>query len=391
MHSHTAPQAIPSTMSAEPETPNAEPEGSEPATAAAGSERTCPSCAAPVAEEQLWCLRCGSEVAGGRTRYSARRPLSAGVMAAILALGAAGTAFAYDTISTEAPPTLAQQPPAVAPPATPPGAVPATPAQPKAPKADTVTPLSDDFATAPSDSLPPLSDATASSADSGSFAPDLSGGDFGATGGIGGSTGSSGTSGSSGAGTDTEPAPPEPERVKVKPSSGSAYDPYGRAAAAAAQTPTTPGPGTTTTPPSSTTTTPGTTTPEPESSPSLALDRRDDTFWTSPRVPAGQPVNAGILIDLGEARKLTRVELDTSTPGFDVEVFGVKGKVPDTITGGWKGLSSRSGVASEELLDVRSSKPEVRFVLVWVTKLPPGTEQVEIGELRVRAEPKSGA
>ena len=68
--------------------------------------------------------------------------------------------------------------------------------------------------------------------------------------------------------------------------------------------------------------------------PSLAIDGDTSTAWTALVNPAVAPKMAeGLVIDLKSTRRVSAVEVITSTPGMSVQVYGANGQtVPTSIT-----------------------------------------------------------
>jgi uncharacterized paraquat-inducible protein A len=79
---------------------------------------TCPGCAAPVAPEQSWCLRCGT---AARTRLAPtpnwRLPLALAAIAVVLAL--AVLAWAFVALTRDSGPSADTSPPTASQPTTP--------------------------------------------------------------------------------------------------------------------------------------------------------------------------------------------------------------------------------------------------------------------------------
>jgi hypothetical protein len=127
--------------------------------------------------------------------------------------------------------------------------------------------------------------------------------------------------------------------------------------------------------------------------PSLAIDGETSTAWTAQVDPAVAPKMAeGLAIDLKSPRKLSAVQLVTTTPGMVVQVYGTTAHtLPTSITDpAWVKLSPSIPVKSHHLRIKLKSAGAVRFVTLWISRAPAssvGTEHspghVSVNELEV--------
>jgi hypothetical protein len=108
--------------------------------------------------------------------------------------------------------------------------------------------------------------------------------------------------------------------------------------------------------------------------PSLAIDGDTSTAWTAQVNPAVAPKMAeGLVIDLKTARRISAVELITSTPGMSVQVYGANGSAPPTsITDpAWIQLSPYLiEKKHNDRIKLQSSTKAFRFVTLWISKAP---------------------
>jgi eukaryotic-like serine/threonine-protein kinase len=58
------------------------------------------------------------------------------------------------------------------------------------------------------------------------------------------------------------------------------------------------------------------------------------------------------------------------------------GPVPASITG-WQELAKIPSAKSSQRVDLDTAGNRFRYYLVWITKLPPGKDQVAISEIRL--------
>jgi hypothetical protein len=127
--------------------------------------------------------------------------------------------------------------------------------------------------------------------------------------------------------------------------------------------------------------------------PSLAIDGETATGWTAQVDPAVAPKMAeGLVIDLKSPRKLSAVEVITTTPGMTVQIYGSSGHtLPASITDpAWEKLSASLPVKTRHMRIKLKSAKAVRFVTLWISKAPAssvGTEQapgrVSVNELEL--------
>ena len=327
---------------------------------------------------QDWCLECGTAAPGrlgtkpgwraaatvvGLTTLLLCCALIAGYAA--LTSDAERTASAPpagsgDPITAQAPGTPGAVPPVVqpgetgpgvSPPATPPSADGGTPIIPttKPPLGPTNTPVS------PAPSLPtapPASSPGPTAADPPASTGSTDSAD---------STDSSGSTGSTGSTDDnsTTQAANAPVTIDFAKDAAKTYDPTKRAGA--------------------------------EFGPAgLAIDGKADTVWDV-TVPAdGQPIAAGLVIDLGKPYALRSLRLDTPTDGFTVEVYGAKSakELPtDVIDKRWIHLTDKKFVLDDEpiILKGKGDNAKVQLLLLhFTTPAEPDDPRVAIGNVKLR-------
>jgi hypothetical protein len=312
--------------------------------------RACSACGAPQDERQEICVECG-HAAEPRERWRIRRALPTATLAAFAVLLAASAAYGLtaggannvadpglaeskkpavpDAVATATPPpaatTSTTPAPAPVPPATatPP---PTTPSQPAkvaktAPKPATTTP-----------STPSSTSST-----------------------------NSGTSG--GHHTSTTPSKPHhthhhtpstPSWVASgdPPFDAAVYDPSGAGAT------------------------------EHPSQARRTIDQNTKTAWTTGNHSSGLGGSGvGIVVDTGQAQPYTQVGIVTSTPGFNVSVYSSDNNQGSgkPSANGWKLEGKKSGVARYQRVGLKGGQP--RYLLVWITKLPPGKSAAAISEI----------
>jgi hypothetical protein len=310
-------------------------------------ERACPSCGAPAAAPQRWCLECGHELPGPR-RAGVRSAIGIATTLAVLvgAASAGGYTILQDDKAPPPPPTtVAQAPPAT----TPSGALPPATAEP-APYAPYTPPSST--------RLPGASGAYRPSTSRVRLGPYSShrpthGGNAGGAG-LGGSRGSGSVEPETHTTPTTTTTPPPPRFTVTDIALGAAAVAYAPYAASDIDL----------------------------GDPSRAVDGSTRTAWKAPAAVAdpNTPPQLGIYVDLAGTEKLRRLVLQTPTPGMSVEIYGAASGPPASITDpGWDHLASRSGIAAKT--KVKLSDRRYRYVLVWIVGAPPDGARPAISEL----------
>jgi len=332
----------------------------------------CESCGAAMARGQDWCLECGTAAPGRlgakpgwRAAFTVVGLTTLLLCCAVVAAYAALTSDAERTASAppagSADPITAQAPgapapgaaatviqpgatgPGVTPPATPPATnapiIPTT----KPPAGATNTPIvPPPTPPAAANSAPPQTGAATNDDTPGSGATDG-----------GGSTGSTGTTG---------PPANAPVTISFRKDAARTYDPTKRAGA--------------------------------EFGPAaLAIDSKPNTVWDV-TVPAdGQPIAAGLVIDLGKPYALRSLRLDTPTDGFTVEVYGAKSakQLPeDVIDKRWIHLTDKKFALDGDpvVLKGKGDNAKVQLLLLhFTTPADPDDPRVAIGDVKLRGTP----
>lgn len=330
----------------------------------AAPDFACETCGAAMQRGQDWCLECGTaapgrlgQKPGWRAAFTVVGLSTLLLCAALIATYAALTTDAERTASappagsaapiTAAPDTAAAPPAVVTPGATGPG-VTAPPAPvsplvppPNPPQGATNTPVTPPAAPPPA-AQPPAAPPPAAAG----------------TGSTGTGTDANGGNGSTGATAATTDA----VTIEFKKDAAQTYDPIKRAGAEF-------GP------------------------PEDAIDDKPDTVWDV-TVPAdGQPIDAGIVVDLGKPYALRSLRIETPTDGFTVEVYGAKSakQLPeDVIDKRWIHLTDKKFVLDNEpiLLKGKGGGAKVQLVLLHIKQAAdPDDPHVAIGNIKLRGTP----
>lgn len=328
----------------------------------------CETCGAAMERGQDWCLECGTAAPGRlgakpgwRAAFTVVGLTTLLLCCATIAIYAALTSDAErtaaappagsgDPITAQVPgaPATSDAPlvqPGVTGPGVTPPANPATDGQPLIPT--TKPPLgAQNTPIIPSQTPTPPAAPANPPAPAGAADPD-----------VGAATGTGST-----ANADTTPAPAQPVTISFKKDAARTYDPIERAGA--------------------------------EFGPAaLAIDSKPDTVWDV-TVPAdGQPIAAGLVIDLGKPYALRSLRLGTPTDGFTVEVYGAKSakELPaDVIDKRWIHLTDKKFVLDGEpiVLKGKGDNAKVQLLLLhFTTPAEPDDPRVAIGDVKLRGTP----
>jgi serine/threonine-protein kinase len=134
--------------------------------------------------------------------------------------------------------------------------------------------------------------------------------------------------------------------------------------------------------------------PENENRIQNVVDSDPNTSWSTEQYYQGTlqksgGVGTGLYLDAAPGVAARAIEIQTSTPGFAVQVYASSQEPsplsygdPATLSArGWKGpLGSSAAVSGRQLISLRAGQP-FRYYLVWISTLPPGMQSASIDEL----------
>jgi tRNA A-37 threonylcarbamoyl transferase component Bud32 len=121
----------------------------------------------------------------------------------------------------------------------------------------------------------------------------------------------------------------------------------------------------------------------------LAVDKNPGTSWTtesySGATLAGKK-GVGLYVDAAPGVAATKIEIDTPKPGWQAEIHvAPDGAAPDGAPGDrssdWKEVGGGKVRHKRQRFTLRTDGKPYRYYLVWITKLPPGAERVEISDV----------
>jgi serine/threonine-protein kinase len=111
----------------------------------------------------------------------------------------------------------------------------------------------------------------------------------------------------------------------------------------------------------------------------LATDGLENTAWNTEHYVGGNlnKPGVGLLLDAGEAVSPHGITIDTSTPGFTAGILAGN----DASGSDFHQVSKPRAINGKTKLEIDLHAPK-RYFVVWITKLPPGTDQVQINEVK---------
>jgi serine/threonine protein kinase len=109
-----------------------------------------------------------------------------------------------------------------------------------------------------------------------------------------------------------------------------------------------------------------------------ATDGNASTYWSTEHYRSFTKPGVGVVLDAGHSVKPHGITLTTNTPGFAAQIkAGNDRDGADFHTVSTGGPQTIDGPTTIEL-DLHSAQ---RYFVVWITKLPPGSDTVEINEV----------
>jgi eukaryotic-like serine/threonine-protein kinase len=120
----------------------------------------------------------------------------------------------------------------------------------------------------------------------------------------------------------------------------------------------------------------------------LAVDKNPGTSWTtesySGATLAGKK-GVGLYVDAAPGVDATKIEIDTPKPGWQAEIHvAPDGDAPRGAPGedkDWQEVGGGKVKRKRQRFALRTDGKPYRYYLVWITKLPPGAERVEITDV----------
>jgi eukaryotic-like serine/threonine-protein kinase len=116
-----------------------------------------------------------------------------------------------------------------------------------------------------------------------------------------------------------------------------------------------------------------------------AIDGNPNTAWTTESYSTGdlQKDGVGLALDAAPGAVFRELRVRTPTPGFSAQVYVASGDtLPDALPDpAWKLVATVPSISSKQTIDLDTAGQRSRWVLLWITTLPPDEDRVEISEL----------
>jgi serine/threonine-protein kinase len=117
----------------------------------------------------------------------------------------------------------------------------------------------------------------------------------------------------------------------------------------------------------------------------LVVDGEKNTSWSTETYEGGVLNNkpgVGIYVIADPSVAARAIEVLTPTKGWSGAVYVAKSGPPKSIDG-WTKLGAIASAKSTQRIQLDTASNPYRYYLVWITKLPPGGDKVEISEIRL--------
>jgi serine/threonine-protein kinase len=123
----------------------------------------------------------------------------------------------------------------------------------------------------------------------------------------------------------------------------------------------------------------------------LAIDGDPNTSWSSEHYIGGQlhKPGTGLVVDAAPGVAARSVQIQTPTPGFDVQIYAAQtfndtypqGDLTHTLADrGWIDLADQSNITNGQRISLDTAGRSFRYYLLWITRLPASNDHVEIAE-----------
>jgi eukaryotic-like serine/threonine-protein kinase len=116
-----------------------------------------------------------------------------------------------------------------------------------------------------------------------------------------------------------------------------------------------------------------------------AIDHNPTTNWDTETYRSGlggvDKSGVGLYLDAGSRVSARRLEVTTSTPGFEAAVYA-SDTVPGDISG-WRKVSARTEIDQNQPIQLDTAGRAYRYYLFWIVSLPEGNK-ARIVELRLK-------
>ncbi len=117
----------------------------------------------------------------------------------------------------------------------------------------------------------------------------------------------------------------------------------------------------------------------------FAIDGNPSTVWTTESYTTGelQKDGVGLALDASPGAAFRELRVRTPTPGFSAEVYVTSSEaLPDALEDpAWRLVATAPSVDGRQTIDLDTAGQRSHWVLLWITRLPPDEDRVEISEL----------
>jgi hypothetical protein len=114
------------------------------------------------------------------------------------------------------------------------------------------------------------------------------------------------------------------------------------------------------------------------------FDGNENTFWetqTYQDANMDKP-GVGIYVQLAAPARVSKVEVDTKEGGWNGAIYTAD--TPGATLPAWgQPLASNTNLGTNAVFSLKPAKT-ARYVLLWITQLPPSPHQLQVAEIRVR-------
>jgi eukaryotic-like serine/threonine-protein kinase len=125
----------------------------------------------------------------------------------------------------------------------------------------------------------------------------------------------------------------------------------------------------------------------------LAVDQDSATAWSTEGYtsqvltkPNGDPPGVGLYVDAEPSVNGKRLEIQTPEPGWTMEIYGSRAKPTDEWpSDDWTKLGGGTVEKKKQSFPLDTGDHRYRYYLVWITELPPGSDNVAITQLTLSA------
>jgi serine/threonine-protein kinase len=117
----------------------------------------------------------------------------------------------------------------------------------------------------------------------------------------------------------------------------------------------------------------------------LAIDGNTTTAWTTQQYYSGTlgKPGVGLYLDANPGTAARKMVITSATPGFAATIYATNTTPNPTSFGAshWTRVGGVMTVAGHQALPLATGGTRYRYYLVWITKLPPGSNSVSLNEV----------